>query len=130
MGKVYAVLLAGTIRPSPLREALDIPVLALPVGETGTLLDAWHEAFTDLDPAIDLRVVVNSERDLEFVAAAAESRRMTSPSTGTIGINGAQWFHPDTPFGGYRQSGLGRENGQQGFEEYLETKIIALPAKR
>jgi aldehyde dehydrogenase (NAD+) len=33
----------------------------------------------------------------------------------------------DTPFGGYKQSGLGRENGQLGFEEYLETKVIALP---
>jgi aldehyde dehydrogenase (NAD+) len=35
----------------------------------------------------------------------------------------------DTPFGGYRQSGLGRENGRAGFEEYLETKVIALPAR-
>jgi aldehyde dehydrogenase (NAD+) len=39
------------------------------------------------------------------------------------------WFAVDTPFGGYRQSGLGRENGVQGFEEYLETKVIALPAR-
>ncbi len=48
--------------------------------------------------------------------------------TGTLSVNGAQWFHPDTPFGGYKQSGLGRENGLQGFEEYLETKVIAVPA--
>jgi aldehyde dehydrogenase (NAD+) len=34
----------------------------------------------------------------------------------------------DTPFGGYKQSGVGRENGQQGFEEHLETKVMALPA--
>lgn len=48
--------------------------------------------------------------------------------TGTMSVNGAQWFHIDTPFGGYRQSGVGRENGVAGFEEYLETKIIAVPA--
>ena len=36
---------------------------------------------------------------------------------------------PDTPFGGYKQSGLGRENGTAGFEEYLETKVIALPVR-
>ena len=58
--------------------------------------------------------------------ALAVARRIR---TGTIGLNGAQWFHPDTPFGGYKQSGLGRENGTAGFEEYLETKVIALPVR-
>ncbi|NYI77466.1 aldehyde dehydrogenase [Nocardioides panzhihuensis] len=48
--------------------------------------------------------------------------------TGTIGVNGGQWFGPDAPFGGYKQSGLGREMGVAGFEEYLETKLIAEPA--
>ncbi len=47
--------------------------------------------------------------------------------TGTVGINGAAWFANDTPFGGYKQSGLGREFGTFGFEEFLETKSIALP---
>jgi aldehyde dehydrogenase (NAD+) len=47
--------------------------------------------------------------------------------TGTLSINGAQWFDVDTPFGGYRQSGVGRENGVMGFEEYLETKVMAVP---
>ena len=45
--------------------------------------------------------------------------------TGTIGINGGLWFSPDVPFGGYRQSGVGRESGLAGFEEYLEIKAIA-----
>jgi aldehyde dehydrogenase (NAD+) len=58
--------------------------------------------------------------------ALAVARRIR---TGTIAVNGAVWFDIDTPFGGYRQSGLGRENGLQGFEEYLETKVIALPSK-
>jgi aldehyde dehydrogenase (NAD+) len=48
--------------------------------------------------------------------------------TGTIGINGGLWFSPDMPFGGYKQSGIGRESGVAGFEEYLETKSIAEPA--
>jgi aldehyde dehydrogenase (NAD+) len=47
--------------------------------------------------------------------------------TGTIGINGGLWFSPDVPFGGYRQSGVGRESGVAGFEEYLETKSLAEP---
>jgi aldehyde dehydrogenase (NAD+) len=47
--------------------------------------------------------------------------------TGTIAVNGGQWFGPDSPFGGYKESGLGREHGVAGFEEYLETKTIGLP---
>jgi aldehyde dehydrogenase (NAD+) len=37
------------------------------------------------------------------------------------------WYAPDCPFGGYRQSGIGREMGVAGFEEYLETKTLAIP---
>jgi len=59
--------------------------------------------------------------------ALAVARRIR---TGTISVNGGQWFHVDSPFGGYKQSGVGRENGVAGFEEYLETKVIALPKKR
>jgi aldehyde dehydrogenase (NAD+) len=48
--------------------------------------------------------------------------------TGTLAVNGGVWFSPDAPFGGYKQSGVGREMGVAGFEEYLETKLIAEPA--
>ena len=48
--------------------------------------------------------------------------------TGTVSVNGGVWYSPDVPFGGYKQSGLGREMGEAGFEEYLETKSIAEPA--
>ncbi len=45
--------------------------------------------------------------------------------TGTLGINGGIWYSGDVPFGGYKHSGIGREMGVAGFEEYLETKSIA-----
>ncbi len=48
--------------------------------------------------------------------------------TGTLAINGGVWFNADAPFGGYKQSGIGREMGVAGFEEYLETKLVAEPA--
>ena len=48
--------------------------------------------------------------------------------TGTVGVNGGIWYSPDVPFGGYKQSGIGREMGVAGFEEYLETKVVAEPA--
>jgi aldehyde dehydrogenase (NAD+) len=45
--------------------------------------------------------------------------------TGTVNVNGGVWYSADAPFGGYKQSGVGREMGLAGFEEYLETKLIA-----
>lgn len=47
--------------------------------------------------------------------------------TGTMDVNGATWFARDTPFGGMKQSGLGREWGVAGFEEYLDTRVIGYP---
>ena len=44
---------------------------------------------------------------------------------GTVNINGGVWYSADMPFGGYKQSGIGREMGLAGFEEYLEIKAIA-----
>jgi aldehyde dehydrogenase (NAD+) len=45
--------------------------------------------------------------------------------TGTVAVNGGVWYSADMPFGGYKQSGIGREMGVAGLEEYLETKSIA-----
>jgi acyl-CoA reductase-like NAD-dependent aldehyde dehydrogenase len=43
--------------------------------------------------------------------------------TGQVDINGGA-FNPAAPFGGYRQSGIGRERGRFGFEEFLEVKSL------
>jgi acyl-CoA reductase-like NAD-dependent aldehyde dehydrogenase len=56
--------------------------------------------------------------DVEHARAVA--RRLES---GQVGINGPQ-FDPLAPFGGYKQSGIGREYGTYGLEEFLETKAV------
>lgn len=43
--------------------------------------------------------------------------------TGTVYVNEGQWDEA-SPFGGYKQSGLGREGGKEGYEEFLEIKTI------
>jgi betaine-aldehyde dehydrogenase len=43
--------------------------------------------------------------------------------TGQVDINGGA-FNPVAPFGGYKQSGVGRERGEFGFEEFLEIKSL------
>ncbi|MGP4010005.1 aldehyde dehydrogenase family protein [Streptomyces sp. 4N124] len=52
--------------------------------------------------------------------AAAFARRM---DTGQVDINGGR-FNPLAPFGGYKQSGVGRELGAHGLAEYLQTKSL------
>ena len=46
--------------------------------------------------------------------------------SGMIGLNTGLVSNPAAPFGGIKQSGLGREGGAQGIEEYLETKYVAV----
>jgi aldehyde dehydrogenase (NAD+) len=59
-------------------------------------------------------------RDEEHAKRVARRLR-----TGQVDINGAP-FNPMAPFGGYKQSGTGRELGTFGLEEFLETKAIQL----
>ena len=47
--------------------------------------------------------------------------------TGTMIVDGGIYAGPEIPFGGYKQSGVGREYGRAGFEEYLEIKAYCEP---
>ena len=51
----------------------------------------------------------------------AVARRMR---TGQVRVNGAA-LATDAPFGGYKQSGIGREYGPEGLDSFLESKAIA-----
>jgi aldehyde dehydrogenase (NAD+) len=48
--------------------------------------------------------------------------------TGGMSINGGAPYGPDVPFGGFKHSGIGRQNGVAGFDQYLEIKSVAWPA--
>ncbi|MCP3811963.1 aldehyde dehydrogenase family protein, partial [Mycobacteriaceae bacterium Msp059] len=54
--------------------------------------------------------------------AIAFARRV---QTGQLDINSGA-YNPVAPFGGYKKSGIGRELGRFGFEEYLQTKSLQL----
>ena len=45
---------------------------------------------------------------------------------GMIGINSGLITTPEAPFGGIKESGLGKEGGSQGLEDYLDTKYVCL----
>ena len=85
--------------------------------------------FEDDDDAV--RIANNSVFGLSGGVYGADNDRAMAVAkrirTGTVGVNGGSWFAPDAPFGGYKQSGIGREMGEAGLTEFLETKTIALP---
>jgi acyl-CoA reductase-like NAD-dependent aldehyde dehydrogenase len=65
--------------------------------------------------------VLSADRD----RALAFARRIKA---GTVSVNGGVYYGADAPFGGYKQSGIGREMGAAGLEEFLERKTLAEPA--
>ncbi|GLY93097.1 NAD-dependent succinate-semialdehyde dehydrogenase [Actinoplanes sp. NBRC 103695] len=85
--------------------------------------------FDDVDEAV--RMANDTEYGLmayvfgEERAAIAVARRMES---GMVAVNRGVVSDPAAPFGGVKQSGLGREGGSEGILEFLEEKYIALTA--
>ena len=56
--------------------------------------------------------------------AVAFARRVRA---GTVTVNGGGGMRPDAPWGGYRESGVGRECGEEGFREFFEVKHVQWP---
>lgn len=83
--------------------------------------------FDDEDDAV--RIANDSEYGLSGgVTSASEERALAVARrirAGTVSVNGGIYYSAGSPFGGYKASGLGRQNGVEGFEQYLETKTIA-----
>ena len=64
-------------------------------------------------------------RDLDRAFNVAEALEV-----GMVGVNAGIVSNPATPFGGVKQSGLGREGGRDGIREFLEQKLLVLPVRR
>ena len=84
--------------------------------------------FEDEEDAI--RIANDSEYGLSGVVTSGDRERAMRVAgrlrTGSVSVNGGMPIAGDLPFGGYKRSGLGREWGREGIEEYLETKAIAI----
>ncbi len=83
--------------------------------------------FEDDDDAV--RIANDNQYGLSGAVTAASDERALAVArrirAGTVGVNGGVYYGADSPFGGYKASGVGRQNGIEGFEQYLETKAIA-----
>jgi len=79
-----------------------------------------------------VRVANNSIYGLSGSVLSADRERALGVArrirSGTMSVNGGIYYGPDAPFGGYKQSGIGREMGTAGLAEFLELKTFAEPA--
>lgn len=89
------------------------------------------QTFTDLDEVIDRAndtewglVGYVITQDIDSALDVAERLEV-----GMVGINSGVVSTPSAPFGGVKQSGLGREGGRVGIDEFLETKYISIPVR-
>lgn len=64
---ICAILLAGGLRPSELVSALDGPVLSLPIGPAGSVLDAWARALGSINAQRDVRIVVKDNDHVDSI---------------------------------------------------------------
>ncbi|WP_157117565.1 aldehyde dehydrogenase family protein [Nocardia vaccinii] len=82
--------------------------------------------FADDEDAI--RVANNSAYGLAGAVLSGSTERAMAVArrirTGALGVNGGMFYGADAPFGGYKNSGVGRQCGLEGFQQYLETKTI------
>jgi aldehyde dehydrogenase (NAD+) len=130
--------LVGGGRPAKLTKGWFVePTLFVDVAPDATI--AQEEIFGPVlsvipyDPEEDaIRIANNSKYGLSGAVHAGSLERAMRVAkrirTGTMSVNGGGWFGPDSPFGGVKESGIGREHGVAGFEEYLQIKTIGYPA--
>ena len=133
-----AKLIVGGGRPKHLPKGYFFEPTALLADENSAL--AQNEVFGPVqcilgyeDEKDAIRIANNSRYglsgaimsgDVEHALAVARQIR-----TGTLSVCGGVYYNWDVPFGGYKESGIGREHGAIGFEEHLESKTIAVPAR-
>jgi aldehyde dehydrogenase (NAD+) len=78
-----------------------------------------------------IRIANESEYGLGGAIFGSKERALRMAKrirTGSISVNGGMSIVGDLPFGGYKSSGIGREWGREGIEEFLETKAIGMRA--
>ncbi|MFT4265407.1 MAG: aldehyde dehydrogenase family protein [Nocardioides sp.] len=130
-----ATLAVGGRRPPHLEKGWFVePTLFVDVDNSMTI--AREEIFGPVlvvipfeDDADAIRIANDSPYGLSGAIASGDLARATAVArqirTGALGINGGTYYGADMPYGGFGESGIGRQNGIEGFEQLLETRSVA-----
>lgn len=104
------------------------------------LMRVWQEeVFGPVLPVVTFTTeeeAINLANDTKYglggyVFSKDETRALRiarSIQSGMVSINGTSYVYPWNPFGGFKQSGLGREHGKWGLQELCQIKIVASPS--
>ncbi|MDD5095545.1 MAG: aldehyde dehydrogenase family protein [Dehalococcoidia bacterium] len=129
-----ARLVAGGGRPKHLKRGWYVePTLFVDVDNMSTI--AQEEIFGPVlsvipfeDDEDAIRLANQSNYGLSgFFWSASRERALNlarKVRTGSMAVNGGQFYGAESPYGGYKASGIGRQCGIEGLEQYLETKAV------
>jgi aldehyde dehydrogenase (NAD+) len=111
---VMPTLVAGVDNSAEIarREVFGPVLVVLPCQDEAEALALANDSDYGLSGSV---FSASDERAFEF------GRRVR---TGSLNVNGGLFYGADAPYGGYKSSGIGRQNGLEGFEQYLETKTV------
>lgn len=133
-----AVAITGGKKPQNLSEAFFEPTILTNVSAN---MKVWNEeTFGPVLPIITfeteeeaLSLANGTEYGLGGYVLTEDSKRAirvaSKLKTGMVSVNGTLYLHPSSPFGGYKQSGIGREHGKYGFHELCEIKVVSTEKK-
>ena len=87
------IMLAGALQPCPLQQQLSIPLLCLPIGRRGSLLDAWLATIGRSGKCRRVEIVVSTEDDVQALKGLAANRVRTGspPPTIAVTVERASW---------------------------------------
>lgn len=133
--KKGAQVVTGGRRPEKLKGAFYEPTILINITKD---MRIWQEeVFGPVLPVISFKKeeeAVRLANDTKYGLGAyvftknkEKATRVTSQiEAGMVSINKASYLQPCSPFGGYKESGIGREHGKFGFSELTQVKVVAI----
>ena len=108
-----------------------IPKTAPDTPLTGAFIVKVVQEPTEI-PAGVFNVIISRDKSADGEALTGDPERVwriaARLKAAPVNIGPSFYLSPDTPFGGYGISGVGREHGEDDFQEYLQAKTVASPA--
>ena len=133
-----AKLLLGGKRPTapPLDKGYYVMPAVLTDVQPGTTLfreEVFGPVACFMKFSSDEEVIASANDNVYGLTASVYSRDVTRAykiasriNAGAVGINGGRTLTPETPWGGFKESGFGKENSIYGLEEYTRLRVIAI----